>query len=426
MMTSEARQALRLRLAANKASIKKLPKILELLSGDDRLRYQYAFYKAHTGRWAGRGAQLQNLKAARTKEEKALVGAVIKMLESGRPVPDLDALSLALRPLLTAPKGKKIVLADFKSVENRGLAWASGCDAMMAVYREGKDPYIDFAARMEGCDYSDVTAEMRQQAKPATLGAGFGLGGGQLVRKCKCACKHVWNVPATTEGAVQCPMCGKDVTPSLPVKTGLWRYAEMMGIDLSQEQARSQVEAFRDTFFDVARWWYHLEEAYAAACEKRRDQTITSTLDGKPACKLIFRYKDPALRIVLPSGRELIYPNAYVRREFTRYGSKRLVLGFEGERGHSWGHTHTYGGRLCENIVQAIARDCLAEAMLAVDADGRLEIVGHTHDEILCLADESDTTALSRLEGYMSITPAWAPGLILGADGHEGKRYEKA
>lgn len=424
-MTNEARQALRLRLLANKASIKKLPKILELLGTDDRLRYQYSFYKAHTGRWAGRAAQLQNLKAARTKEEKALVSVVIKQLEDGEEVKDLDALSLALRPLLTAPKGKKIVLADFKSVENRGLAWASGCEAMMQVYEEGKDPYIDFAARMEDVDYSDVTAEMRQQAKPATLGAGFGLGGGQLVRKCKCQCKHVWNVPGDFQGVAVCPVCAKEVTPGMVTKTGLWKYAEAMGIDLSQEKAKAQVEAFRETFMEVAQWWYCLEEAFAGACEKRRNQYITSTLKGQDACKLVFTFKDPALRVLLPSGRELIYPSAYARRERNKWGSKKLTLGFEGERGHGWGITHTYGGRLCENIVQAIARDCLADAMVLVEADGGLEIVGHTHDELLCLADESDKTALDRLIGFMSVTPAWAPGLILGADGHEGKRYSK-
>jgi DNA polymerase len=424
-MTDEARQALRLRLLASKASIKKLPKILELLGDDDRLRYQYSFIRAHTHRWAGRAVQLQNLKAARTKEEKAMVGAVIKMLEAGKQVPDLDALSLALRPLLTAPHGKKLVLADFKSVENRGLAWASGCEAMMQVYTEGKDPYIDFAARMEGCDYSEVTAEMRQQAKPATLGAGFGLGGGQLVRKCKCSCKHVWNVPGTTDGKVQCPQCGKDVTPGLQVKTGLWKYAEAMGIDLSQEKAQAQVEAFRDTFYDVARWWYYLEEAYAGCCIKRRTQHVDSTLNGALACKLSFVWKDPGLRIVLPSGLELIYPNAYAHQERTPWGGKRLKLGYESERGHGWGSVHTYGGRLCENIVQSIARDCLAEAMVLVETDKDLEIVGHTHDELLCLADETDKTALDRLTGYMSVTPEWAPGLILAADGHEGKRYAK-
>jgi DNA polymerase bacteriophage-type len=425
MMTNEARQALRLRLLANKASIKKLPKILELLSPDDRLRFQYFFYGAHTGRWSGKGAQLQNLKAARTLEEKAMVAAVIKMLETGRPVPDLDALSLALRPLLTAPKGKKIVLADFSSVENRVLAWASGCDAMMQVYRDGKDPYIDFASRMEGVDYSEVTKEMRQQAKPGVLGCGFGLGGGQLVRKCKCGCKHVWNVPAATDGAVACPMCQKEVTPGLPAKTGLWRYAELLGVELSQDSAKAQVEAFRDTFLEVAQWWYHLEEAFAGCCDKRRNQYITSTLGGKDACKLIFVYKAPALRIVLPSGRELIYPNAYARTERNQYGSKKLTIGFEGERGHSFGPVHTYGGRLAENIVQAIARDCLADAMVAVDNDPGLEQVGHVHDEILCITDTGDADALPRLLAIMHKTPEWAPGLILKADGAEGKRYAK-
>ena len=368
MMTSEAREALKLRLLANKASIKKLPAILSHLAPDDRLRYMYAFYKAHTGRWAGRVVQLQNLKAPRTKDEKAMVGAVIKMLEAARQVPDLDTLSMCLRPLITAPKGKVIVLADFKSIENRVLAWAAGCEPMLQVYKDGKDPYIDFAARMEGCDYAEVTAEMRQQAKPGNLGCGFGLGGGQLVRKCKCSCKHVWNIPAAPDepskaADVLCPACGKLATPGIVVKTGLWRYAEMMGIDLSQADAKAQVDTFRETFMDVANWWYLLEGAFAGCCRKRRNQSITSTLGGQDACKLIFRYQDPALHIVLPSGRDLIYPNAYARSERTKYGERKANIGFETERGHSWGIQHTYGGRLCENVVQAIARDCLAEAM---------------------------------------------------------------
>jgi DNA polymerase len=416
-----------------------LPKILEQLSADDRLRNQYAFYKAHTGRWAGKGPQLHNLKAARTKEEKALVPKVVAMLERGNEVPDLDALSLALRPLLTAPKGKKVTLADFKSVENRVLAWASGCDAMLNVYKtckhcglfeedhatvphafESKDPYIDFASRMENCDYSDVTAEMRQQAKPGTLGCGFGLGGGKLVRKCKCACKNVWNVDADKTTA-KCGRCGAVVAPGLPIKTGLWRYAEMMGIDLSQEEAQVQVEAFRNTFMEVAGFWYYLEEAYAACVQKRRNQYINSSL----GCKLTFAWKDPALRIVLPSGRELVYPNASARTERTEWGGKKLTIGYEAARGHGWGFHSTYGGRLCENIVQAIALDLLVDAMVRTDADKRLEIVGHTHDEIICLADEKDTDAMSRLEGYMSTVEPWAAGLPMAADGYEGKRYAK-
>lgn len=439
MLTIEAKSALRMRLAGAKASIKKLPKILEQLSIDDRLRWCYAYYKAHTGRWAGKGPQLQNVKAPRTKEEKALVAKVVAQLEAAEPVETLDALSLALRPLMTAPKGKKIVLADFKSVENRVLAWESGCDTMMDVYKAGKDPYIDFASRMEDCDYSEVTAEMRQQAKPATLGAGFGLGGGQLVRRCKCSCKHVWNVAGDFPSPLAvCPSCGKETAVGLPQKTGLWRYAEMMGIDLSQEDAQKQVNAFRDTFMEVAQFWYHLEDAYRGCCNTRRTQKISAS----SGCKLEFVWKDPALRIVLPSGRELVFPGAWAREDRTPYGGKRLHLGFESSRGNSWGPHSTYGGRVCENITQGIALDLLVDAMLRIESPPDsppsleeiaaailgvtpIEIVGHTHDELICLADENDTTALERLIGYMSMTEPWAVGLPMAADGCEGRRYGK-
>lgn len=422
MMTTEARQALRLRLAGAKASIKKLPKILEQMSSDGRLRNQYSFYKAHTGRWAGKGAQLQNLKAARTKEEKAMIWTVLAQLEKGEPVESLDALSLALRPLLTAPKGKKIVLADEKSVENRALMWAAGCESGMEVYRKGIDPYIDFASRMEGIDYSEVTAELRQQMKPAVLGAGFGLGGGQLVRKCKCSCKRTWNVKAhEAPEKVPCPSCGTEVTPGMPEKTGLWRYAEMMGIDLSQEQAQAQVEGFRDVFYDVAQFWYALEEAYAACVQRKRNQYITSSL----GCKLTFVWRDPALRIVLPSGRELVYPNAFVRTERTKFGNKKVTLAYETYRGN-WHAHYTYGGRICENVIQAIGADLLWDGMARVEADSRFEIIGHTHDELICLADENDEGAKAQLEAYLSMTEPWAEGLPMSADGYEGKRYAKS
>jgi DNA polymerase len=132
------------------------------------------------------------------------------------------------------------------------------------------------------------------------------------------------------------------------------------------------------------------------------------------------------LHIVMPNGTSLVYPNAYAKEERTPFGSKRLILGYESERGHGWGPVHTYGGRICENVVQKIARDCLAAAMALVEEDPGLLLVGHTHDELLGEADEKDKSALQRLLHYMSITPEWAPGLILAADGHEGKRYEKA
>lgn len=429
-MTPECIQALTLRLAGAKSSIKKLPKIIEQISPDHRLREQYRFYGAHTGRWSGKGAQLQNLKAARTKDEKKMVGEVIAALEAGQPVENLDALSLSLRPLITAPKGKKVVIADFKSVENRVLMWTSGCEAGMQVYLDGKDPYIDFASRMEDIPYEEVSAEMRQRAKPGTLGCGFGLGGGQLVRKCRCngslfdknACRYFWVVKAEVTGPLTCPKCGREgISPGLPEKTGLWRYAEMMGVDLSQKDAQRQVEEFRQAFSEIAEFWYFLEEAFAACVLTRREQRVNSSLGSK----ITFRYKDPALRIVLPSGRELVYPSPFAHKGRNARGFQSLSIGFEGLKGKSWVRQTTYGGKVCENVVQAIALDLLVDALFRIEADTRFEIVGHTHDEAICLADENDTGAKERLEGYMSAVEPWACGLPMAADGFEGRRYVK-
>ena len=140
---------------------------------------------------------------------------------------------------------------------------------------------------------------------------------------------------------------------------------------------------------------------------------------------MVFRWKDPALRIVLPSGRELVYPNAFARTERTPSGGKKLTLGYETARGHGWGVVTTYGGKICENVVQAVALDALVDALFLIDEDPGLELIGTTHDEAINEADALDAGALDRLIGYMSITPEWWPGLLLAADGYEGKRYAK-
>lgn len=418
----ELKEALQLRLNCAKSSLKKLPKILATIGPGNRLRDQYAFYKAHTGRFAGRGAQLQNLKAPRTKEEKALVAQVVAALEASCEVSTLDALSLGLRPAIKAPKGKKVVLADFKSVENRDLAWISGCEPMMDVYRKGQDPYIDFASRMENIPYEEVTAEMRQTAKPGTLGCGFGLGGGKLIRQARCKpCKEIWNVGLKDELA-KCPKCGATVATNQVQKTGLWRYAEMMGIDLAQKDAEKQVEQFRLEFNDVVRFWEALENCFYSTAVTRRKETIVSSLGPS----LTFYYRDPALRIVLPSGRELVYCSPYASRTRNKWGYPVITLGFDGcGRNGGWCRHNTYGGKLCENVVQAIAGDLLMDALVRVSQDPRFEIVGHTHDEIITLTDEGFTDAVPVLEGHMSEVEPWAKGLLMAADGYEGKRYAK-
>jgi DNA polymerase len=417
----EAKAALRLRLDGAKAAVKKFPKILETISPDERLRQQYSFYGAHTGRWSGRGAQPQNLKAPRTPEDKALTKQCVKLLEAHLPAPSLHALSFMGRPLIKAPKGKKVVISDFKSVENRVLAWVACCESMLEVYAQGKDPYIDFATKLWDLPYEEISAEQRQLAKPGTLGCGFGLGGGKEKRIAKCtACKHSVDVGAdSVEGSIfDCPKCFARTCKVGPiVRTGLWRYAQMMGIDLTQEQAAAQVQIFRTAFAEVQELWYYLEEAYVAC--------VQTKLPQKVGC-LTFIYREPALRIVLPSGRELVYMNPWAYKGRNERGFQSVTMGFEGVKGNAWMRQSTYGGRLCENVIQAIAADLLVEALFLAEADARLEVILHSHDEIGALADNADITAKQRLEEYMSRTPTWAPGLIMAADGNEAERYAKA
>lgn len=415
----EAKQALRLRLAGAKAAVKKFPKILETISSDNRLRQQFQFYGAHTGRWSGRGAQVQNLKVPRTPEDKAALAECVLALTNGREVKSLDALSFAGRPLIRAPKGKKVVISDFKSVENRVLAWLAGCDAMMDVYRKGQDPYKDFASKLWDLPYEEVSAEQRQIAKPGTLGCGFGLGGGKEIRAAKCSeCGEKCTVAATISEPFACARiecCGRMI-PGEIARTGLWRYAQMMGIDLTQEQATAQVMIFRDAFAEVCALWFYLEEGYKACVRTKREQLVG---------ELRFVYRDPALRIVLPSGRELVYANPFAFEERDARGFKKVVLGFEGVKNNVWMRQTTYGGRLAENVVQSVAADLLWDSLFVAEADTALEVIGHCHDEIIVLADVSDNTAKARLEGYMTQVPAWATGLIMAADGAEGERYGK-
>ena len=184
---------------------------------------------------------------------------------------------------------------------------------------------------------------------------------------------------------------------------------------LTQDEAQKQVDVFRDAFEEVCTLWFYLEEAFFHCVRTKMLQTV--------GC-LRFVYKEPALRIVLPSGRELVYCNPFAYEQFVK-GGKERTLGFEGVKGNAWMRQLTYGGRLCENVVQAIAADLITDALARVAQDNRYEIVGHCHDEIITLTDLGFLMALPTLNGYLATVPSWAPGLIMAADGAEGERYAK-
>ncbi len=343
-----------------------------------RLRNQFVYYGAHTGRWSGRGVQPQNL--TRKETDEASLTALLEKTEA----PSLDGLSTCIRPCIRAPKGYKLVVADLSAIENRVLAWLSGCEDMLAIYRDGRDPYKSFATELFKIPYDSVSKAQRQLCKPAVLGCGYGLGGGQI----------------------------RQLQDGTKVKTGLWKYAESMGVTLSQKQARDMVDVFRNAYPEVLYFWTYMEDAFLAAYKTRKRQQVGY---------LYFTATDECVKIDLPSGRSIHYLNAHAWS-----GQGGVKISFDGLRAGGWGRESTYGGRLTENVVQAVARDVLAEGMLRAENRG-MSIVLHIHDELGCLTPVySDYTFNHReLEQAMSEPIDWAPGLPLAAEGWEGEFYMK-
>lgn len=403
LLEDDARTALRCRRYASQTSVKKYPAILRRLAEDDFLRHCFQFVgAARTLRWAGRGPQPHNL----TKTPKVLewdddlgwqaLENCADVIENGT-YSDLClyveepmiALAGSVRSSFQAPEGYELRVCDLSAIESAVLAWLSGCERMLDVFREGRDPYKDFGTELYRKAYDEITKAERTICKPAVLGCGYQLGGGDL------------------KG-------GK--------RTGLWGYAENMGVDITRDEAHNHVGLFRDTYEEIPQFWHALEAAAKRA------------LGGTPTTvnKLIrFEYKKPYLTVTLPSGRPMYYfrPRIETREFEGRNGTKftRRVLSYMGKSQitHQWGRVFTSGGKQTENVVQATARDILKVGIMRAAADG-FKIVGHVHDEIITLARKGDnyyTTA--RLREHMMSAIDWAVGLPLGAAGYSATLYRK-
>lgn len=336
--------------------------------------------------------------------------------------------------------GRKLVVCDLGSIENRVLGWLAGCDAILKVFRDGRDAYLDFAARMFNIPYAKLYAdykgengpeaqlaakEMRQIAKPAVLGAGYGLGPGV---KRSTDCTPTW----TPERPYQYEILYADDRYGNKTMTGLMGYAANMGVKLTAEQAYLAWETFRKAYPEVVELWKRYEKAAVKVLEIGNAVRVGVVIFQRK------KRKDGSviLRIQLPSGRGLHYINARVEVEMVQRKSdgeeyERKKLMYDGI-GHGvgqivqgWGQVYTYGGKLTENIDQAISRDILVNGMLMADELGA-EIVMHVHDEIVVESDDDPFAfGISDLKYCMETTPEWAEGLLLAAEGWEGRYYKK-
>lgn len=372
--TDNVAEMLNIRKQLAKSSVKKYTAMETAVCKDSRARGLIQFYGANrTGRYAGRLIQVQNLpqnhlpdlEQARTLVKKGFYND-IEMLYDFVPF----VLSELIRTAFVPKPGCRFYVADFAAIEARVIAWLAGESWRQDVFASGGDIYCASASQMfhVPVEKNGVNGHLRQKGKIAELALGYGGSVGAL----------------KAMGAVQ------------------------MGIDESELQPL--VDAWRRANTKIVRFWYAVDSA-VKECIKEGHDTKTHGIS--------FSLQSGILFITLPSGRRLAYVKPRIGEN--RFGGESVT--YEGISGaKKWERLESYGAKFVENIVQATARDILAEAMLRLNTSG-FDIVMHIHDETVIEA--APETSLDEICRVMGQTPAWADGLILRADGYVCDFYRK-
>ena len=354
-----------------KSSIKKYTAMQNMACDDNRARGCFMFYGANrSGRWAGRGIQLQNLPQnhmSDLEEARNLVRdgnfEALELLYDNVP----GVLSELIRTAFVPKPGYKYIVADFSAIEARVLSFLAGEQWRIDVFKEGKDIYCASASQMfkVPVEKHGVNSHLRQKGKIAELALGYGGSVGAL----------------TSMGAIE------------------------MG--LAEEELQPLVNAWRDSNQNITNLWWSVDSA------------VKQAVIYKSAAEthgLKFYYKSGMLFIDLPSGRKLCYVKP--RMGVNQFGSDSVT--YEGINNNKWTRIESYGPKFVENIVQAISRDILAYAMRTLS---HCFICGHVHDELII--ECSKDVSLEAICEQMGRTPPWIKGLLLRADGYECDFYKK-
>lgn len=369
----DIKEVLELRQELSKSSVRKYDAMKNVKGKDNRARGLIQFYGANrTGRYSGRLIQVQNLRRNNLKDLD-LARSLVKnrdyeTMEILYESPS-DILSQLIRTAFIAKEGTRFIISDFSAIEARVLAWLAGEQWVLDAFENGEDIYCRTASRMFGVpvEKHGVNGHLRQKGKIATLACGY-------------------------QGA-------------------LGALKAMGGIEmgLSEDELQSIVDSWREANPNIVSLWWDIDSVVKRVVKTRSKEGYKN---------LVISYEKGILFIELPSKRRLAYPKAKI--EMNRFGGESVV--YEGVVvGNKWDKIESYGGKFVENIVQAIARDILAETMMRLEEKG-FNIVMHIHDEVVI---ESDSSSIEEVNQIMSLLPSWAPGLILDADGFESEFYKK-
>ncbi len=389
----EAREILEIRQAISKSSTAKYAAFDSRSRSDGRGRDNTIYFGAHTGRDSGTGLQPQNLFKSTLPLKDVLTG--IELIKA-KDVTAIRALfekpmqlyASALRSCIVAPKGSVLDVGDFATVEVRVLFWLAGHQKGLDDIVSGKDLYIGMASRIYDESEEDIKAayklgdynglQKRQLGKQTVLGAGFGIGvGGEKFQKA----------------------------------------AKAYGMDISISLAQKAVLAYRELHAPVVQFWKTIERAATLAVEN----------PGKTYKHGFLRWKKEGdwLWCQLPMGRKLYYFKPRIERVNGLYG-ERLTLTYRGVESTTkqFIRMSTWGGKLTENVVQAVARDLLMESLLRLDGRGHEPVLA-VHDEIVCERQAIDPGTALVMHGLMAKAPDWADGLPIKVEGWSETRYRK-
>ena len=371
----DIQEMLHLRLLMSKTSVKKYEAVMRSVCKDNRVRGMMRFCGAsRTGRWSGQILQVQNLPQNHLPD-LTLARDIVKdgdfeMLDmTFGNVPNV--LSELIRTVLIPKQNHRFIVADFSAIEARVLSWLAGEQWRLDTFRNGGDIYCASASQMfrVPVEKHGVNGHLRQKGKISELACGYGGSVGAL--------KNM--------GAVE------------------------MGVP--EDELQGLINDWRNANPHIVKLW---TEVGNAAMKAIKEKTIVSL------GKLVFMYERGILFIRLPSGRRLSYIKPRIGTN--RFGGDSITyMGVGASK--KWERLETFGGKLVENIVQAIARDLLASAMMNV-ANAGYDIVFHVHDEIIAEAPDGQGS-VDEMCKLMSINPDWADGIPLSADGYECEYYRK-
>jgi DNA polymerase len=371
----EIYETLSIRQQLAKSSVKKYTSMENVVCSDSRARGLIQFYGANrTGRYSGRLIQVQNLpqnhlpdlKQARSLVKSGNFTALDLLYDSIQSV-----LSELIRTAFIPRYESRFIVADFSAIEARVIAWLAGERWRMDIFAGGGDIYCASASQMFNVpvEKNGINGHLRQKGKIAELALGYGGSVGAL----------------KAMGAIQ------------------------MG--LVEDELKPIVNAWRNSNPNITSLWWRIDRAV---------KTVVKTKQPIEIYGIGIFYQSGILFIKLPSGRRLAYVKPLIGEN--RFGGESVT--YEGVGGtKKWERIESYGPKFVENIVQAISRDILAEAMLRISAHG-FKIVMHVHDEVVIEAPNK-VSSVEEICRIMSETPAWARGLILNADGYECEFYKK-